>query len=78
MYTLGNVPNTAPEWIVNEFRKLQEALNAAVDGVVYTTLYVAPKKPREGLTVKADGVSFNPGAGAGLYQYRSGAWVLVG
>lgn len=77
-YTLGNIPVGAPGWIVNELRKLQEELSQAGDGIVFNTLYAAPAKPREGLTVKADGVSWNPGAGAGLYQYRAGAWVLVG
>lgn len=34
----------------------------------------APDKPREGMVVYADGTNFNPGAGAGTYEYRSGTW----
>lgn len=78
MYSLGNIPADAPQWLVNELRKVQEAFNAAVDGHVYRTLYAEPKRLTEGLTVKADGTTWNPGSGAGLYQYRSGAWVLLG
>jgi hypothetical protein len=34
----------------------------------------APDKPRDGMLVFADGTNFNPGAGAGTYEYRGGAW----
>lgn len=37
-------------------------------------VYVAPDKPREGMIVCADGTSWNPGSGAGAYEYRGGAW----
>jgi hypothetical protein len=77
-YTLGNIPSDAPPWLVNELRKLQEALNGPVDGHVYRTLYAEPKRLIEGLTVKADGTSWDPGSGAGIYTYRAGAWVLLG
>lgn len=32
-------------------------------------LYIAPTKPRVGMIVYADGTSWNPGGGAGLYEY---------
>ena len=76
-YQLGNVPPDAPAWIVLEFRKLQEQQNAAVDGVVYRTLYAAPGRITEGLTVKA-AAPWNPGGGDGLYQFRGGAWRFLG
>jgi hypothetical protein len=37
----------------------------------------APVKVREGLIRYADGVNWNPGSGAGLYQYISGSWVKL-
>lgn len=62
-----------------ELARLNNAFgNLEVRGMVFDTLNVAPGRPVEGLTVKADGVNWNPGAGAGLYQYRGGAWVFVG
>lgn len=77
-YSLGNIPADAPAWLVNELRKLQEAMNGTVDGVTYRTLHVEPKKLTENLTVEADGTDWNPGAGRGRYTYRSGAWVFLG
>jgi hypothetical protein len=35
---------------------------------------VVPPRTVEGSIRVADGVGWNPGAGAGLYEYRSGTW----
>lgn len=40
-------------------------------------LYAAPAKPRESDIVFADGTTWNPGAGRGLYQYVGGAWAKL-
>ena len=42
-----------------------------------TTLYAAPKRILEGMIVKADGTTWNPGSGAGVYARVGGAWVLM-
>lgn len=34
----------------------------------------AADKPRDGMVLYADGTNFNPGLGAGCYEYRAGAW----
>ena len=77
MYLVGNLTGVDPR-LVAELRKIQEALSSPVDGVVLNTLTAAPRKLQEGLTVKADGTTFNPGSGAGTYQYRAGAWHFLG
>lgn len=79
-YRLGNIPADAPQWLVAELLKLQQALNGPVDSAEFNTLHVAPKKLKEGLVALADGTDWKPnGIGvAGLYQYRSGTWVLLG
>lgn len=77
-YTLGNIAGDAPQWYVNEQRKLQEVLNGPVDGIVLNTLTAQPKKLKEGLTVLADGTSWNPGAGQGVYTYYAAAWHKLG
>lgn len=50
--------------------------------VLYTSLtnveHAAPTKPREGMFVFADGTTWNPGSGRGLYQYTNGAWRPLG
>lgn len=76
-YRLGNPPLDAPRWIIEEFRKLEQAWMQSVPYVFLEPQYVAPPKPRQGMIVQADGVSWNPGAGAGPYTYKAGAWVAL-
>lgn len=61
------------EWLESELlsiaRQFQELHFAKLE-----VLYVAPVKVRTGMIVFADGVSWNPGGGAGTYEYRAGAW----
>lgn len=42
------------------------------------TLYGEPKRLLDGMIVKADGTTWNPGSGAGVYVYRGAAWHLLG
>lgn len=66
-------------YVGNQFRKLSSQLKLMeVDHVLMTTLHVEPTKPREGMVVTADGSDWNPGSGAGIYQYRGGSWVKIG
>ena len=77
MYVAGTPPQDPamlPGFLLSELRKLQEAMSTEVNMLLLETLYVAPTKPREGMLVKADGTSWNPGSGAGFYGYRGGAW----
>lgn len=78
MYVLSNLPANTDPAVVQEFRRLQEALAGYVDYIQLRVLNVSPAKPRAGMIIEADGVNFNPGAGAGCYIYRSGAWVKLG
>lgn len=78
MYVLGPIPTDAPQWMARELRAIAEAIRAGNPFIVLDTLYAEPKKLVEGLMVKADGATWNPGAGAGVYCYRSGAWTLLG
>lgn len=76
-YRLGSPPQDAPRWVIAEFQKIEQAWRSAVPYVLLDTLYVAPAKPRPGMTVQADGTSWNPGSGAGPYTYTSGAWAAL-
>lgn len=40
----------------------------------YTTSYAEPDRPRDFMIRLADGTTWNPGYGAGLYQYKGGVW----
>lgn len=64
-------------YVGEEFRRLQEGLATPQDYAFLRTLHVAPARPREGMLAIADGTNWNPGSGAGLYIFRSGAWALV-
>jgi len=81
MYTPSAVPADPagiPAFLTRELAVLSQALLSALPFVLLDTLYVAPKKPREGMVVKADGTTWNPGSGAGFYGYRAGAWRFLG
>ena len=74
-YIPGNVSN--PE-LMAELNKIAQAMETPDQFLFLDTLYAAPKKFREGMLVKADGVSWNPGSGAGVYCRRGAAWTFLG
>lgn len=81
MYIAGNPPQDPallPGFLLSELRKLQEVLNSPKPFDQLDTQYAAPDKPREGMRVLADGTSWNPGSGAGMYRYGGGAWHFLG
>lgn len=74
-YIPGNV---ADPQVQEELNKIAQAMETADPFMTLDTLYAAPKKYREGTIVKADGTTWNPGSGAGVYCYRAGAWRFLG
>lgn len=74
-YIPGNV---ADPQMQEELYKIAMAMETADPFFTLETLYAAPKKYREGTIVKADGTTWNPGSGAGVYCYRSAAWRFLG
>ena len=77
-YRLGPIPGDAPEWLIRELRSIAQATVDRVPFLVLDTLYAQPVKVVEGMIVKADGATWNPGSGAGVYLYRGGAWRFLG
>lgn len=57
-----------------EFHKVALELSQPTDFLALKTVYAAPDRVFEGMIVKADGTEWNPGSGAGVYVYKSGAW----
>lgn len=64
-------------------------LNTLVDGLnilaaqvelgAYDVQYRAPLRPRAGMVIYADGVTWDPGSGEGLYVFkRDNAWHFLG
>lgn len=79
-YLPGNVPADAAElaaFLRAELDKIAQALDAPDAALALDTLYAAPAKYRKGTIVRADGTTWNPGAGAGPYEYSGAAWVKL-
>ena len=66
------------KWLWLELQHLSGELHKAVPMLQIDEMHVAPQRPRNGMIVLADGTDWNPGAGAGFYGYRGGAWVKLG
>lgn len=81
MYTPRAVPvspDEIPAFLTRELAELARSMQDAQPFVMLDTLYAVPKKPREGMLIKADGTTWNPGSGAGVYLYRASAWQFLG
>jgi len=61
----------SPEFLADELQKISFAIDQLSLGF-FDVQYVAPDKPRQGRVAYADGSSWNPGSGEGLYLYTSG------
>lgn len=64
------------DWVEIELALVENAFKETTRHS-YQELHVAPSKPREGDVALADGTDWNPGQGAGLYQYTNGAWLRI-
>ena len=62
---------TEPEQIYEELRRVQAALDWLMDGY-REVLHVEPSKLRVGRLANADGSDWDPGGGAGSYEYTGG------
>lgn len=62
-------------WTLQELRAIANMLR----NPIIPRLYEAPEKPTGGLLVRADGTSWNPGSGRGLYIYDdvSALWRFI-
>ena len=79
-YTPTNPPADAAQvgaWALQELMTLSRFLTGSQDAVTLRPQAVAPARPTAGMIVNANGTNWNPGAGAGLYQYLGGAWVKL-
>lgn len=74
--SLGDIEQLRQE-IEVEFQKIELALVIS-DFILLPKLDTAPTKPREGRVVYADGASWDPGSGEGIYAYYAGSWKKLG
>lgn len=65
-------------WIATQFRRVADAMTTpSVTAVHFAILTSQPERYANGDVVMADGVFWNPGAGAGLYLRTGGAWIKL-
>ena len=74
-YIPGNVSDPV---LAAELAKIAQAMETPDPFISLDTLYAYPAKFREGTIFKADGVTLNPGSGAGVYCRRGGSWTFLG
>lgn len=72
-------PEELKRFLRSEFQKIQVAIQLLAAGHLDITT-VAPVKPRDGDIRYAQGTSWNPGSGVGIYYYKgaTSAWVFLG
>lgn len=83
-YSVGDPPTgedvrELTSYIVRELHKLEALLELLTNGQIERT-YAAPNKLVDGMLRYADGATWNPGAGRGIYRYDSTTpgWVFLG
>lgn len=80
MYQPGNVPidpKALSGFLRLELQRIAQEFTDEREFVKLKTLYAAPSRIEEGMVVKADGTTWNPGSGAGVYARVGGAWVKL-
>ena len=67
-------PDELPQYPRNALSRISQLWAGAQPYLVLARTYAEPSKKPEGLVAYADGTQWNPGSGAGAYQWRGGAW----
>lgn len=67
-------------YVMEQNQRIAQATTSPNAYLLLDVLYKTPAKPRPAMLVYADGVSWNPGAGEGVYRRNKGntAWVFLG
>ena len=77
------IPNIVPDeydpvFFVEELERISAMLQTfEVPWIILTPQGTEPEKRFEGMVANADGTNWNPGGGAGLYQYLSSTWTKL-
>lgn len=81
-YVPSQVPTDAadiPRFLREELERVSFAIRGLAKGH-FDKLTVAPAKPRDGDLAYADGATWNPGSGVGIYYYKgaTSSWTFLG
>ena len=79
LYQVGEVPKSYDaDFLKTELDKIQACVNNyEAMKITLVPQGTVPDKADEGDIVNADGTLWNPGGGAGLYEYKGGAYVKL-
>jgi len=80
-YQPGYVPDDPaqmPGFLRSEFLGIKQSQEQAQPFLFLQVLAAEPTKFSRGMIVYANGGSWNPGAGEGVYVRKSSSWVLLG
>lgn len=64
------------EYMYRELQRISQELERISQHL--DVVYVEPDRPRQGDIRYADGTSWDPGSGEGIYRHNGTAWVFVG
>lgn len=73
-------PEKTLDYVIDVERRVRRAMESADNYLDLATLTVEPDFKVEGMVVRADGTTWNPGSGAGLYEWVSATstWNPIG
>lgn len=69
-------PEALGLWVMRELERVSIAI-AALELGHLDKVFVVPVKPRDGDIRYADGTSWNPGGGAGIYWFNGTVWTKL-
>ena len=75
--TLAKTVEDLRRWATLELQRVADSFRAAQTPTI-PLLYDAPAKPVDGQLARADGTSWNPGSGRGIYCFDNGVWKFLG
>lgn len=77
-YIPAPVSGTLESYLRQELEKIAQAMETADERLTLAVQYKAPDKFRAGTVVAADGTTWNPGSGKGMYWYDGTNWKFLG
>lgn len=65
------------QWVDDELHQIARQEGEGREDLRLRVLYAEPRRPRDGMIVYADGTTWDPGGGVGIYGRIAGAWVKL-
>ena len=69
-----STPEELASYLQKEIARIGVAMENLQEQLALIKTEVPPGRPRDGMIRYADGTSWNPGAGQGIYAFYAGVW----